>query len=100
MEVWENSKLREKPSPNGPVFPRSMQLFPRSISRLIQFLVRSRQTFTSVSITVWKHGKCFLFLNLLLRIIEFQNYEFWKDHAISRELKQATVLTTGTSTEN
>ena len=48
VEVWKNSKLRENTScPSGPC---------------PHFNFSFCQTSTRVSITVWKHGKCFLFL--------------------------------------
>ena len=47
VEVWENSKLRGNTRPTG-----SCSHFNFSFT----------QTSTCVSITVWKHGKCFLFL--------------------------------------
>ena len=47
-EVWENSKLCGNSRPMG-----SCSDFNFSFS----------QTFTHVSLTVWKHRKCFLFLN-------------------------------------
>ena len=50
MEVWENSKLRGNTRQTG-----SCSHFNFSFS----------QTSARVSITLWKHGKCFLFLKLL-----------------------------------
>ena len=47
VEVWENSKLRGNTCPTG-----SCSHFNFSFSQIS----------TRVSVTVWKHGKCFLFL--------------------------------------
>ena len=48
VEVWENEKLKWEHEHAGRVFPRYFEF---------------SQTSTSISITVSKHGKCFLFLN-------------------------------------
>ena len=53
VEVWENSKLRENPHPTG-----SSSHFNISFSQIS----------TRVCITVWRHGKCFLFLKYNLNV--------------------------------
>ena len=69
VEVWENSKLRGNSRPTG-----SCSHFNFSFS----------QTSTRVSITVWKHGKCFLFLKynnrrpLLHKGIFIQPFSPWE----------------------
>ena len=50
----------------SPVFPYVIEILPVEVGRtrnsVETLAIRARVSSTSVSITVWKHGKCFLFL--------------------------------------